>query len=169
MKGIKRVDPKYKKGTGYQTEIALTYDFIVEQFGKPDPASADGKVNASWTLKTPAGYATIYDYKSDKAPELNETWHIGARTTEAAAKLVGAIAAARITPNEGGKRQRQQRFYEAYAEAREDALGYLDEIRHALNDRDNEVIDGKREVNWQLVTRTRMLAEALKNARKEIT
>lgn len=65
-------------GTGYQGEISITYNELVQVFGEPDKGM-DDKVKAEWTLKFSDGtIAIIYDWKFyDLQPEDVTLWNIG--------------------------------------------------------------------------------------------
>ena len=58
----------------------VSYQELVHTFGKPtERSSGDGKTNAEWIITLEDGtVVTIYDYKSDVAPEDNLYWSVGA-------------------------------------------------------------------------------------------
>lgn len=72
-------------GTCLQDYVDTTYANIVDTFGPPNAPGDGHKVDAEWTLMTPAGIATIYNYKSGHnylgaagtPVEQITTWHIG--------------------------------------------------------------------------------------------
>jgi hypothetical protein len=72
-------------GTSLQGYITADYAELVRAFGMPNGEGDGYKVQAEWILSTPAGIATVYDYKMGKdyngedgipAEEVTE-WHIG--------------------------------------------------------------------------------------------
>ena len=65
-------------GTGLLDYVDTDYDTLVAAFGEPNGGpSGDGKTKAEWIVETPAGVATIYDYKNPIDPQDNKEWHIG--------------------------------------------------------------------------------------------
>ena len=76
-------------GTSFQGEIDVSYDVLVNTFGKP--TGNDGyKIDAEWNIITPDGFATIYNYKTGKnylgkeglsIKEIRD-WHIGGKTKD---------------------------------------------------------------------------------------
>ena len=70
------------EGTGRQGFLptSITYLDLVEIFGEPQiTSSPHGKIQAEWVGKINGLIFTIYDYKSDIAPEDNTDWHIGGK------------------------------------------------------------------------------------------
>ena len=74
-------------GTSYKGQINISYNTLVEIFGKPDPMQSDGyKTDAEWVIKFEDGsVATIYNWKDGYnylgaeglAVENITDWHIG--------------------------------------------------------------------------------------------
>lgn len=79
-------------GTSLQGYVDTTYERLVDRFGEPtvsDPSGSD-KVQYEWILHTPAGIATVYDWKNyDTDGRLTTDWHIGGRD-EAVVSIVQA-------------------------------------------------------------------------------
>lgn len=67
-------------GTHLQGYVTTTFDRLVATFGRPtysDPSGSD-KVQYEWVLQTPAGIATVYDYKNYGIDARTVTdWHVG--------------------------------------------------------------------------------------------
>lgn len=82
-------------GTHLQGYVTTTYDAIIAAFGEPsysDP-SGDDKVQYEWTLQTPAGIATVYDWKNYGTDARWETnWHIGGFSEAVVPLVVAALA-----------------------------------------------------------------------------
>lgn len=86
--------------TSLQGYITTDYSTLVSLFGEPD--GGDGyKTDAEWTITTPHGVATIYNYKDGKAyngedgtptEEIKE-WHIGGNNTDVV-PFIGKIVSA---------------------------------------------------------------------------
>lgn len=55
----------------------VNFDQLVKTLGQPIDDSGDGKVQARWTIETPHGIITIYDFKSDKPLGEVDSWSIG--------------------------------------------------------------------------------------------
>ena len=81
--------PETIAGTSLQGYLTANYSDLKKLFGTPN--NGDGyKVDAEWLLMTPAGVATIYNYKDGKnycgnegTPKTKITdWHIGGDNTE---------------------------------------------------------------------------------------
>ena len=83
-------------GTCLQGYVTTTYDRLVALFGEPtysDPSGED-KVQYEWTLKTPAGIATVYDWKNYGIDARNVTnWHVGGFDKSVVAPITAALAA----------------------------------------------------------------------------
>jgi hypothetical protein len=63
-------------GTGLMGYVDTTYQNLIATFG--EPGDGDGyKFHAEWILSTPAGVATIYDYKESQPVEDVTNWHVG--------------------------------------------------------------------------------------------
>lgn len=72
--------PASRTGTGLQGYLpkGTRYEEIVAVFGAPQLGESDDhKVKAEWYGILNGLVFTIYDYKSDVAPERNTEWHIG--------------------------------------------------------------------------------------------
>jgi len=75
---------------GYMPK-GTTYAQLVKVFGQPqrkEEDSGDGKVKREWIGTIDGNVFTIYDYKSDVAPEQNTDWHIGGKK----ASIAGIVA-----------------------------------------------------------------------------
>lgn len=71
---------EFPSGTCLQGYVTTTFDRLVATFGEPTEFDPDGgdKVQAEWVLQTPAGIATIYDWKNYGIDARTVTdWHIG--------------------------------------------------------------------------------------------
>lgn len=81
-------------GTSLQGHVATTYGRLVDTLGEPtysDP-SGDDKVQYEWVLRTPAGVATVYDWKnygSDGRDTVD--WHIGGHDKSVVALVSAAL------------------------------------------------------------------------------
>lgn len=51
-------------GTSLIDYITATYEELVNTFGEPNSATDEYKTDAEWTIDTPDGVATIYNYKN---------------------------------------------------------------------------------------------------------
>ena len=87
-------------GTHLVGEVETTHFNIVRIFGEPNPELGDSlKTDAEWTLMTPAGVATLYNWKDGKnylGDEGTETaditnWHIGGKSKDVVNYVVGAL------------------------------------------------------------------------------
>jgi len=83
-------------GSGLVDYLVADYDDLVRLFGQP--SEGDGyKTDAQWTLQTPFGIATIYNYKDGKcyrgasglAVEDITEWHIGGTNNDAGFFVIG--------------------------------------------------------------------------------
>lgn len=91
-------------GTHLQGYVDTTYARLVEVFGEPHFDGDGYKVDAEWVLETPAGVATIYNYKSGKnyngedgLPVTSITdWHIGGHNKDVVGHIVGAVEQAQL-------------------------------------------------------------------------
>lgn len=88
----KATSPDGIDGTHLQGEFIGDYYQLCRAFG--EPSEGDGyKVDAEWAVMTPAGIATIYNYKDGKnycgpdgTPKTKiKDWHIGGRNVNAVA------------------------------------------------------------------------------------
>ena len=86
------------EGGHLQDEIDISYKELVEIFGQP--GEGDGyKIECEWTIKTPKGVASIYDYKEGKTYNGADgtlktqirNWHIGGNNEQVAQYIIGAI------------------------------------------------------------------------------
>ena len=88
-------------GTSLMGEFEVTYKEIKRIFGKENDVFDSYKSDASWKVMTPAGPASIYNYKNGKnylgkegTPKTNITeWHIGAHNINAYAWVCFALFA----------------------------------------------------------------------------
>lgn len=73
-------------GTSLQEEMVVSYQKLVEVFGKPNAKGDEYKIDAEWIVFTVSGVATIYNWKDGKnylgaeegLPVEDITdWHIG--------------------------------------------------------------------------------------------
>jgi hypothetical protein len=77
-------------GTWLQGYIETTYARLVSVFGTETHINPDSKVDAEWMIMTPAGVATIYNYKNGENYRgeygINKTdiseWNIGGKNEE---------------------------------------------------------------------------------------
>lgn len=77
-------------GTYLQGEMNISYQNLVNTFGEPNGKTDEYKVDAEWIIQTPAGVATIYNYKTgknylgDEGEEVENItdWHIGGKNKE---------------------------------------------------------------------------------------
>lgn len=80
-----KLDSAYTSLQGY---VTCKYTHIVEVFGLPNSKGDGYKVAAEWILSTPAGVATLYNYKNGKnynpryglKVENITDWHIGGKS-----------------------------------------------------------------------------------------
>lgn len=86
-------------GTCLQGEFRMLYREVKARFGQPLPIKDGYKTDAEWTIKTPAGTATIYNWKDGKnylgKDGLPKTmlyeWHIGGATPEVVPWVITAL------------------------------------------------------------------------------
>jgi len=96
---FKKAEGSAVNGTHLQGYIETTYARLVEVFGKPHFEGDGYKVDAEWVLETPAGVATIYNYKDGKnyngedgtPTELITDWHIGGHKEDVVAHIIRAV------------------------------------------------------------------------------
>jgi hypothetical protein len=95
--GVIEYLPSFEGGC-LQEEIDISYKELVAIFGQA--GEGDGyKTECEWTIQTPSGRASIYDYKEGKtycgSEGTNKTeirnWHIGGSNHEVADWIIGAI------------------------------------------------------------------------------
>ena len=83
----------------------LDYDDLVLAFGEPGQGDPS-KTLAEWDLKTPHGWAEVYDYKAYEAkgdPRKVEEWHVQAASDEAFDWVYAQVESARRAKKaEGG-------------------------------------------------------------------
>jgi len=81
---MKRVDQKHGNGTSLVGYLNITYDELVEKFGKSDGKSSDNKCKAQWCFSHNGTIITIYDWKMYTTPLRDITdWHIGGHSKKA--------------------------------------------------------------------------------------
>jgi len=68
-------------GTSLQGYLNTTYAELVKRFGEPHERYGD-KTEAEWFFDTPAGVATLYDYKNCMGAETETNWHIGGHSQD---------------------------------------------------------------------------------------
>ena len=77
-------------GTSLVDCIDISYKELVDAFGEPNSDTDEYKVDAEWIIDTPAGVATIYNYKTghnylgedgDDVWDITD-WHIGGKNME---------------------------------------------------------------------------------------
>lgn len=85
-------------GTSYQGYLTASYDDLVAVFGEPNGFECD-KTDAEWWLQTPAGIATIYNWKNGKnylgyyganVKDITH-WHVGGHNSEVVDLIVTKI------------------------------------------------------------------------------
>jgi hypothetical protein len=66
-------------GTHRVGTVTASPAFLVETLGDPNGESIDDKVTMEWIFETPAGAATLYDYKwrANRRSDTVEQWSIG--------------------------------------------------------------------------------------------
>ena len=83
-------------GSGLVDYLNAGFEELVKIFG--EPCDGDGyKTDAEWTLQTPFGVATIYNYKDGKnyigedglRVDQIDTWHVGGTSKEAGFFVIG--------------------------------------------------------------------------------
>ena len=85
---VKFEKPFFQTRTHLVGEINVSYDELVKTFGLPNEEGDDYKTDAEWSIFTPDGVATIYNYKDGKnylgKEGLNvkdiRDWHIGGQS-----------------------------------------------------------------------------------------
>jgi hypothetical protein len=102
---VKRVSKKVEaEGTGLVGYVVVSYDHLVEAFGKPTSQrpSGDDKVRICWDIEFVDGtVATIYDWKNYKktvkwVKENFLEWHIGGNDKSAAEKVLAVLKAKKV-------------------------------------------------------------------------
>jgi hypothetical protein len=103
---VERAGHESISGTSLQGGVDTGYATLVHLFG--EPSDGDGyKVDAEWTISTPDGVATIYNYKdgpnymgTGATPvEAIRDWHIGGHDTHVVKWISLAIAEANPSNN----------------------------------------------------------------------
>lgn len=87
-------------GTSLKGEIDIAYSRLIEVFGEPNAEGDPWKTDAKWEVLTPAGIATIYNYKTGKnylgaagqPTEEIRDWHIGGHHKEVVDYIRKALA-----------------------------------------------------------------------------
>ena len=82
-------EPSVADGVHQQDVITVTYQKLVETFGQPNDETDGFKLDANWLIFTPAGVATIHNWKDgknylgDRGLEVEQIteWHICAHST----------------------------------------------------------------------------------------
>ena len=87
-------------GTHFQGEVNTTRQILLDTFGEPlfSDLYAEDKTTTEWVIIFPDDQvATIYDWKLNRQPDLNERydWHIGGKN-ELAVKRVQLILAGEV-------------------------------------------------------------------------
>lgn len=90
---------KAATGTSFKGYVDTSYDKLVVLFGEPYSPVDNYKVDVQWIVRTPHGYATIYNYKNGPAylgksgMQLEEIrqWHVGSKNDEAFTWVHGYI------------------------------------------------------------------------------
>lgn len=86
--------------TSLMGDMDVSYKDIVFVFGREHSTGDGYKVQAEWMIKTPAGWATIYDYKQgvayngrhDGIPKTKvRDWHIGGANKDVVAFIHKAM------------------------------------------------------------------------------
>ena len=88
-------------GTHLQGRVDISYSELVATFGEPTNTYTEegDKQDVEWTIDTPAGIASIYNYKDGKnynGAEGTETekitdWHIGGMTKDVVLLITKAL------------------------------------------------------------------------------
>lgn len=107
---ITRASSIYGVGTSLQGKIEASYSDLVEVFGEPVKCE-QGKQDVEWTLQTPHGTATIYNYKNGQAwlgdegdrPENITHWNVGGFGPEVVDDIQDALI-----ESKGEKRKREE-------------------------------------------------------------
>lgn len=84
------------EGTSLCGTMTATYAALVAAFGEPDGGSS--KTDVEWVLMTPAGIATVYNWKNGPAYGGSEVvditdWNIGGHTSEVVDHVRGEVGA----------------------------------------------------------------------------
>jgi hypothetical protein len=83
-------------GTKFQGRVFASYAAVAAIFGEPDEVDPNRKTHYEWRIDTPAGAATLYDWKlADWDPKEiigSVQWHIGGRTDEVIPWITKALA-----------------------------------------------------------------------------
>ena len=90
-------------GTSLMGQVETTYKTILEAFGEPNGDSDGYKTDVEWTIQTPNGVATIYNWKDghnycgeDGLDVWDITdWHIGGHNREVVSWVEKVLAMAR--------------------------------------------------------------------------
>ncbi len=86
---LKHAEASQISGTSLVGYVRDTRRGLEELFGEPNirnkgDGGGDGKTTTEWALRLDGMVFTIYDYKADNPPDLDELyeWHIGAHHEE---------------------------------------------------------------------------------------
>ena len=93
-----------EEGTSYQDDLVISFDDIVRVFGKPNGQNDYYKIDAEWEIITPAGIATIHNYKDGKnylgpnGKSLNEItkWYIGGHSKKVVKYIKRVLLASEV-------------------------------------------------------------------------
>ncbi len=84
-------------GGGLRATIdGIAYEEILKVFGQPNSFNLDpDKVDVEWLLRTPAGPATLYNWKPELPPGISiadvANWHIGGLVDEVVPYVMNAL------------------------------------------------------------------------------
>lgn len=102
---ITKIDDATKvSGTHLQGYVETTYAKLVDTFGEPNLEGDEHKVDVEWLLETPAGVATVYNWKDGKkylgedgldVADIKE-WHIGGHSVDVVEHIIGAIEQSKL-------------------------------------------------------------------------
>jgi hypothetical protein len=84
---MKKLDIHSSNGTGLMGYLKCDFQSLLFAFGDHGGGSADGKVRAEWTVDTPVGCYTVYDYKESTPVDEITEWHIGGHSEAVLAEV----------------------------------------------------------------------------------
>lgn len=84
---MKTIDIHSPNGTGLMGYLKCDFQSLLFAFGDHGGGSSDGKVRAEWTIDTPVGCYTIYDYKESTPVDEITEWHIGGHSEAVLAEV----------------------------------------------------------------------------------
>jgi hypothetical protein len=95
-----------RTGTSFRGYILSTYEQICASFGDPVSKGDGYKIDTEWIIKTPSGFATIYNYKDghaylgDKGLDVEKIceWHVGGKNAQSYDWVKNELVA-RVYPN----------------------------------------------------------------------